>query len=775
MDKNIGKKLDGRYEITELIGIGGMADVYKANDIMEDRVVAVKILKNEFSDNDEFIRRFRNESKAIAVLSHPNIVKIYDVSFSDKMQYIVMEYIDGITLKEFIEQQGVLKWKDTIHFIIQVLRALQHAHDRGIVHRDIKPQNIMLFPDGTIKVMDFGIARFAREEGKTISDKAIGSVHYISPEQARGDITDEKSDIYSVGVMMYEMLTGVKPFDGDNPVQIALMHMQQTPKRPREINDTIPEGLEEIVLRAMQRDASERYQSASEMIKDIEEFKKNPSIVFEYTYLTQKPESYYNPDKVKRENQSGGKKLSLFGGRSGDKEEKSAEKESKKVKIEKEEPVKEYLPKKSTPKPVPVPAEPDEDEEEEESSGASVFIVALTAVAAGVLIVVVVFIAVILFRNIVKPQNVIQQMPKIVGYSYETVNESFKDYFTMNVEVEEYNDAPAGTIISQAPEEGRDFIVGKTTVIVKLSKGPKQVQIPMVKEVEADTAQTMLERLKLKVIPVVVVDDQQENTVIRTEPEIGSMVKEGTEVKMYVSKGPEQTNSIVPNVVGMKLDDARKLLDENNILNVKIETIDSSAPENEVLSQSIPKTDAEGNQNVIPPNQEFVITVSTGVPPEAEAEITITIPSGLKGKASFKAYINGNVCGDAAVDNIAYVSTVKIKVRGSETQKVFIEASNSDGVSDSFAEYSVNFAGEEGAVVTLINQDDEKLRNLFAPKPAETTANTDNVYIPPYGEDVFTTAAPSEDYPDIGEQTKDTSDPFHFEETLPGDDVQYGW
>lgn len=265
MDKNIGKKLDGRYEITELIGIGGMADVYKAVDLVENRTVAVKILKNEFADNDDFVRRFRNESKAIAVLSHPNIVRIYDVGFSDRIQFIVMEYIDGITLKEFMEQQGVLKWKDSVHFIIQILRALQHAHDRGIVHRDIKPQNIMLFPDGTIKVMDFGIARFAREEGKTISDKAIGSVHYISPEQARGDITDEKSDIYSVGVMLYEMLTGVKPFDADTPIAVALMHMQNNPKPPRAINNTIPEGLESIVMRAMQRDASKRYQSASEI------------------------------------------------------------------------------------------------------------------------------------------------------------------------------------------------------------------------------------------------------------------------------------------------------------------------------------------------------------------------------------------------------------------------------------------------------------------------------------------------------------------------------
>ena len=215
MDSNIGKKLDGRYELLELIGVGGMADIYRARDIVEDRIVAVKILKTEFAGSDEFLRRFRNESKAIALLSHPNIVKIYDVGFTDKVQFIVMEYVDGITLTDYIEQQGVLKWRDAVHFTVQILKALQHAHDRGIVHRDIKSSNV-------IKVMDFGIARFNRENNKTVSEKTIGSVHYISPEQARGDITDERSDIYSVGVALYEMLTGRKPFDGDTPVSIAL-------------------------------------------------------------------------------------------------------------------------------------------------------------------------------------------------------------------------------------------------------------------------------------------------------------------------------------------------------------------------------------------------------------------------------------------------------------------------------------------------------------------------------------------------------------------------
>ena len=279
MDKFIGKRLDGRYELKELIGMGGMANVYKAYDVLEKKDVAIKILKEEFIGNEEFLRRFRNESKAIAALSHPNIVKIMDVNFGDRIQYIVMEYIDGITLKEYIEQVHVLKWKDAVHFTVQILRALQHAHDKGIVHRDIKPQNIMLLQDGTIKVMDFGIARFARDERKVNNNLAIGSVHYISPEQARGEYTDEKSDVYSVGVMMYEMLTGRLPFDGDTPEKVAVMQMQASAKLPRAVVPSIPEGLEEIIVRAMQKDPSMRYQSAAEMLRDIDEFKRNPSIV----------------------------------------------------------------------------------------------------------------------------------------------------------------------------------------------------------------------------------------------------------------------------------------------------------------------------------------------------------------------------------------------------------------------------------------------------------------------------------------------------------------
>ena len=251
MDRFIGKRIDGRYEVNELIGSGGMASVYKAYDIIDERIVAIKILKEEFVANDEFKRRFKNESKAIAVLSHPNIVKVYDVSFGDVLQYIVMELCDGITLKEYIEQKGVIDWEEAAYFTTQILKALGHAHEKGIIHRDIKPQNIILMRDGTLKVADFGIARFSRSEQKTITDKAIGSVHYISPEQARGTNTDGKSDIYSVGVLLYEMTTGKLPFQADSAVSVAIMQLQNEPVKPTEINKSIPKGLEQIILAAM--------------------------------------------------------------------------------------------------------------------------------------------------------------------------------------------------------------------------------------------------------------------------------------------------------------------------------------------------------------------------------------------------------------------------------------------------------------------------------------------------------------------------------------------
>lgn len=667
MDKNIGRKLDGRYEITELIGIGGMADVYKAVDIIDDRIVAVKILKNEFADNEDFIRRFRNESKAIAVLSHPNIVKIIDVGFTDKIQYIVMEYIDGITLKEFIDQQGVLKWKDSIHFIIQILRALQHAHDRGIVHRDIKPQNIMLFPDGTIKVMDFGIARFAREEGKTISDKAIGSVHYISPEQARGDITDEKSDIYSVGVMLYEMLTGVKPFDADNPVSVALMHMQNTAKTPREINDSIPEGLEEIVIRAMQKDASKRYQSASEMIKDIEEFKKNPSIVFEYKYISEKTQ-YYSTSKISKAAAATAYQTAGKGNHTGG--ANSIQKASRTTAPTK----KEYY------------------EGERTASKSSYFIVTLTAIAAVVVIIAVIFVAWIVLTKIIgTPTEDVDTMPNLIGYSYQDAKSFFSKKFTITADSQEYSaEYPEGVIISQKPSEGNKYIVGKEPVTVVVSKGPRMVTIPNVYDLEANTAQTMLETQGLKVKLKSVVNEAQKGTVIETQPARNESVQDGSTVIMVVSRGPEEQDIIMPDVVGKPRDVAEQMLSE--FKNVQFVETDSTEKEGTVIEQSIPALDESGSPNIVSPKQALIIKVSSGAAPSETVTVTFSVPNNVKGKAIFKAYINGDVVGEKAVDNIAYVSTVSIDVTGNEIQNVIIEGINSDtGSSDDIGEYRVDF------------------------------------------------------------------------------------
>ena len=283
MENYVGKRLDSRYEIHEIIGVGGMSVVYKAYDNVDDRIVAVKILKEEFANDDEFVRRFKNESKAIAVLSHPNIVKVYDVSFGDKIQYIVMEYVDGITLKEYIQKQGIITWNDAVYFISQILKALQHAHDKGIVHRDIKPQNIILLSTGEIKVTDFGIARFSRTETRTLTENAIGSVHYISPEQAKGELTDERADIYSLGVVFYEMLTGTVPFEADSAVSVALMQVRDDAKRLTDINPDIPIGLEQICFHAMQKNPLERYQTATEMLLDLEEVIRNPNATFDYS------------------------------------------------------------------------------------------------------------------------------------------------------------------------------------------------------------------------------------------------------------------------------------------------------------------------------------------------------------------------------------------------------------------------------------------------------------------------------------------------------------
>jgi len=618
MDKNIGKKLDNRYELTELIGVGGMADIYKATDIIENRTVAVKILKNEFAKSEDFLRRFRNESKAIALLSHKNIVKIYDVGFTDKIQYIVMEYIDGITLTEYIERQGVLKWRDAVHFTTQILRALQHAHDRGIVHRDIKSQNVMLMADGTIKVMDFGIAHFNRETDKTISEKAIGSVHYISPEQARGEVTDEKSDIYSVGVMLYEMLTGVKPFDGDNPVSIALKHMQTQPKRMTEINSSIPEGLEEITIKAMQKEPSKRYQTAGEMIKDIEEFKKNPSIVFEYKYFSTDGTTKYfdkvTPETVEEQNVRKLKKRPV---------ETAKIDESGDDSFDEEEDDEDYF----------------DDEFYYERRRRSPVLPILFALATAFVIMTAWLIYNVVTKTIDDTDAAAGEevkMPSLLNMTWDEVLEEYNDFnFTPVLKYD--SEYPKNVVMNQSVMPGRS-IRKNQNIEVTVSNGPKLVEIGDFVEKQIDDVITMLTKQELKYSLTWTEDDTvPKNYVIRTSPASGEYVQVGTEVMCVVSLGPSDESTAVPQLINLSLASAQLRAKEYDILLVVIEEPSNEVEAGKIIRQNIEPT------TIVQKNTLVEVVVSTGGEQEREASIKLSFKGIASGEFDFKYYIDGTL------------------------------------------------------------------------------------------------------------------------------------
>ncbi|MEG1869486.1 MAG: Stk1 family PASTA domain-containing Ser/Thr kinase [Oscillospiraceae bacterium] len=548
MDKFIGKKIDGRYEICELIGVGGMANVYKANDTVADRVVAVKILRDEYAQNEEFLRRFKNESKAISVLSHPNIVKIYDVSFSDKFNSIVMEYIDGITLKEYIEYHGSLRYREAVHFTVQILRALQHAHDKGIVHRDIKPHNIMLLRDATIKITDFGIARFARSESKTLTDRALGSVHYISPEQASGDFTDARTDIYSVGVMLFEMLTGALPFEADTPVSVAIKQIQAQPRRPREINPEIPEALEEIIIKAMQKNPKNRYQSANEMLQDIAAFKSNPSISFAYKYLTQPVSVDEAEDAVEAERKRAGMN----------------NKKGKKQNIS-----------RNGAKSVPV-------------------LPVLAGISFAFALVAVLFIVMLFIINDPLAQVPDISCPNLVGKEYEEIihDKSYRDEIVIEVAENQFNgEYPAGVVFKQEPIAGKTIKEG-ATIKVTVSAGVQTVILPDYSGQDATEVYKKLREQGLDYDEFLIFSDTiAEGYVVRTDPDKKSEVNSGELVTVYVSRGPQDKSTRVPNVTGMKFDEAKTMLGtyKLRVSNVQeIEADDEDVEPGTVLDQKPP-------------------------------------------------------------------------------------------------------------------------------------------------------------------------------------------
>lgn len=581
MDKYVGKRLDGRYEIREIVGEGGMARVYKAYDNQENRLVAIKILKEEYLSNEEFLRRFKNESKAIAMLSHPNIVNVYDVSFGDLIQYIVMEYIEGITLKELIENQGSLRWKDAVHFAMQILKGLQHAHDKGIVHRDVKPQNIMVLADGTIKVTDFGIARFSRAEQATITDKAIGSVHYISPEQARGEKTDEKADIYSVGVMLYEMLTGKLPFQADSAVSVAIMQLQRDPQRPTEINASIPLGLEQITMHAMQKNKDKRYQSASELLCDLGNFRKDPSITFSYNYFVDDSPTKFVGGVVVNE---------------------ADIKKEKKEKKEKE--------KKSA--------------AQKEKSG-------VLPILAGIAIALI--LAIIVLLIIYLPQflggtggNI--PVPDFLGMKYEDVvnNPEYDENFNFLEPKKDYNAKyEEGCIYKQSIKAG-DKVKKDAKITLYVSKGPKTKTVNNVTDMTEVTAKNTLEASGFKVVVTPMASEKYAiGHVISTEPARGTPVPEGTTVTMFVSTGKATVYVSIPDVVGQPLEQAKNKLIKSKLLvtDESIKYVDVPWDEKYQPAGNVLGLEPDPDAGKIAEGSEVVVYVSTG---NYTADLKIRLP-----------------------------------------------------------------------------------------------------------------------------------------------------
>ena len=579
MDNLIGRRLDGRYLIQSLVGVGGMANVYRGVDEKTGNAIAVKVLKEEFLDNEELVRRFKNESKAISILSHPNIVKVYDVSVTDRLQYIVMEYVDGITLKEYLKQRGgALTWKETVYFATQVLGALQHAHAKGIIHRDVKPQNIMLLADGSIKMMDFGIARFSRAQSQTVSDKAIGSVHYISPEQAKGDRTDARTDIYSVGVMLYEMLSGRLPFDGDGAVSIAIMQISDKPKPLAQVAPNVPEGLRQITEKAMEKDPAKRYQSAQEMLDAIEAFKRNPSARFEYEYRNMQD----NPEKNINRVVSNAKGAVRTGearragtanpGRSRSARRKRASKPFSVLPI--------------------------------------FFGMAVAFVIGAVILVYLIFTnsSNLLFSN--------RDDVTIINFVGQTLDEyRASEYNTLLKlqEAEEYNSTyPAGTIIRQNPKAGRTVKEGQQ-ITLTVSLGTQYVTIPETKNMVAEDAEQTLKDMGLNVLQKPMQDSTvASGAVIYSSPSSGETVEGGSTVILYVSRAVVNSTNLIPTLTGKTIDAARA---DVRGLNFSIRVIEqpSDQPEGTVLSQS-PAAGTDARISTV-----ITLVVSTGVPPEPVA------------------------------------------------------------------------------------------------------------------------------------------------------------
>ena len=621
MDQYIGRLLDNRYEILEIIGTGGMAVVYKARCHRLNRLVAIKILKDEFARDEEFVRRFHAEGEAVAMLSHPNIVQVYDVSSTDSANFIVMELVTGISLRQYMEKKGVLNWKETLHFAMQIAKGLEHAHSRGIVHRDIKPHNVMVLKNGSVKVMDFGIAR-VMSKSNTLTKEALGSVHYISPEQAKGGYTDNRSDLYSLSVVMYEMMTGRPPYDGESPVAVAIQHINGGAVAPSVLNPNIPEGLEQIIQHGMELDVKDRYASATEMLQDMDEFRKNPGIHLSFQKhssvsgatqsinlagvksamttgervagrrMEDRPQRA-GGDTAKvtvagdgrlRTSGASGRIRDMSGGEamrvSSDSRrisEKAAQQRRRQREIEKEE-------------------------RRSRITTVAIVVCSLVAVAAIIVFLIALFSGKLFDRSVD-----LVEVPYLEGEIYKEL--AYNENFEIVTGQPEYHDEiEKGAIIRQEPVAGSRVKKGaKITVI--LSLGPESEIITM-EELRGQDLEYALEFLQgqgMNPLPFEQFSDEYaEGQVIRTDPAAGTPLTNGQKITVYYSAGPVIVKEKMPDVVGLNYATAMKRLDDLGFKNVGINRKESDEPKDVVIEQSVTR------YTEIDTTERIELTISTG-------------------------------------------------------------------------------------------------------------------------------------------------------------------
>lgn len=581
MNQYIGQLLDGRYELLEVIGTGGMAVVYKARCHRLNRLVAVKVLKDEFSADEDFLRRFRAEGEAVAMLSHPNIVQVFDVSASEDANYIVMELIDGISLKQYMEVKGILNWKETLHFATQIAKGLEHAHSRGIVHRDIKPHNVMVLKNGSVKVMDFGIAQ-VMNKSNTLTKEALGSVHYISPEQAKGSFTDSRSDIYSLGVVMFEMMTGRPPYDGDSPVAVAIQHINGGAPRPTSLNPNIPVGMEQIIMKAMALEPKDRYSSATELLADLEEFRKNPALTFDYhvpvgddtkiiTPISTKPKT--TAERVAQA--KGGVKSNGRSSQTGAVPVRQTGRVSSQT--------------GRNPEALARARKRREEEARRDAQRSRTAAIAVVSCSVVAIIAIVVFLAAIFNGFILNEDKGRVEVPYLTGSMYNEDFDSRYPNFTIRLRPQQYDDFyVAGQIMHQEPAGG--LMVAKGTELyltISMGKEPNVKLMEDLLGITQDRATSFLMGQGLK--PLVreeASDDYPAGYVVRTDPAAGAELSDGQTVRLFVSTGPSTVTGKMPNLLGVMKERALEFLDQCGFQNVTVTGVYSTEEKGRVVTQS---------------------------------------------------------------------------------------------------------------------------------------------------------------------------------------------